>query len=26
KQPLDEVLAACCAVFLSFIETTSQKN
>ena len=26
KQPLDEVLAACCAVFLSFIETTAQKN
>ena len=26
KQPLSEVLAACCAVFLSFIATTSQKN
>ena len=26
KQPLADVLSACCAVFLSFIETTSQKN
>ena len=26
KQPLQDVLFACCAVFLSFIETTSQKN
>ncbi|MEG0170802.1 MAG: TetR/AcrR family transcriptional regulator [Acinetobacter sp.] len=26
KQPLEDVLSACCAVFLSFIETTSQKN
>lgn len=26
KQPLEEVLSACCAVFLSFIETTAQKN
>ena len=26
KQPLEDVLAACCAVFLSFIETTAKKN
>ena len=26
KQPLEDVLAACCAVFQSFIETTAKKN
>lgn len=26
KQPLDDVLAACCAAFLAFIESTAQKN
>lgn len=26
KQPLEDVLNACCAVFLSFIENTTQKN
>ena len=26
KQPLEDVLAACCEVFQSFIETTAKKN